>query len=367
MDSLKNCYLYFSHFITTTNKTLMTSSKQTEIQSFTLENEKVRFVISNYGARWINAYIPDIEGQQTDILQGYDTLDEYLEHTNFYGTVCGRFANRIAGSQFTLNGKTYNLSKNVPGATLHGGPGGFHTRFWKVLDHSRNKVTLEYTSPDGEEGFPGEVIARATYTLRGPQSLQLDLQATSDQACPVNLAHHPFYNLAGHDSGHLRHHFFRINAGTYYPMDEYFTIDKNSHSVENTVFDLRKYRKIFPYLNDNHPQVQLAGGYDHNYKLYDYRSSHLREAASVWEEESGRQMKIFTTFPGLQFYTCNSSGRHPGKNNSQYPKWGSFCLEPQYFPNTPNVPEFPDAVVRPGKPMNETVIYEFNQIKKLGD
>lgn len=345
----------------------MSSNKTSEIQSFTIENEKVRFIITNYGARWINAFIPGNDGQKVDILQGYDTLKEYLEFNNFYGTVCGRVANRIAGARFTLEGKTYQLTENVPGATLHGGPGGFHTKMWTVLKHSGKMVSLEYISPDGEEGFPGEVTARATYSLEGDQSLRLDLEAYSDKASPVNLAHHPFFNLAGNDFGHLRHHFFRISADYFYPMDEYFTIDEHKDSVKDTVFDLRKFRKIYPHLNDDYTQIKLAGGYDHNFELNDYRKGHLREVARVWEENGGRMMKIHTTLPGLQFYTCNSAGAHPGKNKSYYPKWGSFCLEPQYFPNSPNVPSFPDSIVRPGKPMTETVVYEFSQHRNLND
>lgn len=345
----------------------MSTNPAVKIQSFTLENDQVRFVITNYGARLINALIPGTDGQKVDILQGYDTLEEYEKFNNFYGTICGRVANRIAGAQFTLEGKTYHLTKNVPGATLHGGPEGFHTKIWNVLEHTDKKVVLEYISPDGEEGYPGEVTARVTYSLKGTQSLQLDLEASSDQPCPVNLAHHPFFNLAGHDNGHLRHHFFKVNADYYYPMDEYFTIGEQKNNVDHSVFELRKYRKIFPYLNDDHPQIQLAGGYDHNFELNDYQNGNLREVASIWEEIGGRLMKIHTTLPGIQLYTCNSPGSHPGKKGSPYPKWGSFCLEPQYFPNSPNVPSFPDSIVRPGKPMAETVVYEFNQQRSLNE
>ncbi len=345
----------------------MSAIKSSGIQSFTLENEKVRFVITNYGARWINAIIPGINGQKVDILQGYDTLEEYLEFTNFYGTICGRVANRIAGAQFTLEGKTYQLTENVPGATLHGGPGGFHSKMWKVLEHSDKRVVLEYISPDGEEGYPGEVTARVTYSLEGEQSLRLDLEASSNKPSPVNLAHHPFFNLEGNDHGNLKHHFFRISADYVYPMDEYFTIDEHKDSVEDTVFDLRKSRKIYPHLHEDGAQIKRAGGYDHNFELNDYRKGHLREVAQVWEENTGRMMKIHTTLPGLQFYTCNSAGAHPGKNKSHYPKWGCFCLESQYFPNSPNVPSFPDCIVRPGKPMAETVVYEFSQHRQLND
>lgn len=343
----------------------MATRQPPEAQAFTLENDQVRFVVTNYGARWINALVPGIDGRTVDILQGYDTLEEYLKYTNFYGTICGRVGNRIDGAAFSLEGETYHLPENVPGATLHGGPGGFHTKMWEILEHTDLKVVFQYVSPDGEQGFPGEVTARATYSLAGPQSLRLDLEATSDQATPVNLAHHPYYNLAGHDYGHLRHHFFRINADFFYPMDEFFTIDEYKSAVKKSIFDLRKYRKIFPYLNDDHPQIQLAGGYDHNFELMNYRRGHLREAARIWEEESGRMMTIHTTLPGIQFYTCNGPGRHPGKEGAHYPKWGSFCLEPQYFPNSPNVASFPDSIVHPGKPMKDSIVYKFDQREKL--
>lgn len=337
-----------------------------KIQVFTLENKHVRFDIINYGARWINAWIPDINGEKVDILQGYATPEEYDTYNNFYGTICGRVGNRIAGAQFSLNGKTYHLTENVPGASLHGGPNGFHTKYWEVLDHSKRHVTLQYVSPDGEEGYPGELTARVRYTLEDAQSLRVDLHAsTSDQPSPVNLAHHPFYNLSGHATGHLRNHFFRIDADYYYPIDERFTIDETSSPVDNSLFDLRRFRKIFPYLQDDHPQVQLAGGYDHNFALNDYTKSHLRQVAQVWEENSGRTMKIHTTLPGLQLYTCNSAGRRPGKENQHYPKWGSFCLEPQYFPNSPNIPSFPNSIVQPGKPIEDVIIYEFDQQKTI--
>ncbi|HLT94764.1 MAG TPA: aldose epimerase family protein [Membranihabitans sp.] len=333
---------------------------------FTLENKHVRFDFTNYGARWLNAYIPGIDDQKVDILQGFDTLESYEKFNNFYGTVCGRVGNRIAGAQFTLDGKTYHLTENVPGATLHGGPGGFHTKYWDVLDQSNIHLTLQYVSPDGEEGYPGTLTARVTYSIVNPQSLRVDLHAScKDKASPVNLAHHPFYNLAGHGAGHLRNHFFRINADYYYPIDERFTINEKKARVDNSLFDLRKSRKVFPYLQDDHPQVQLAGGYDHNFELTDYAQSHMREVAQVWEETSGRFLKIHTTLPGLQFYTCNSSGRRPGKDGQQYPKWGSFCLEPQYFPNSPNIPTFPNSIVRPGQPIVDAIIYEFGQQKSL--
>ena len=341
----------------------MTTNQKPQI--FTLQNDQVRFDITNYGARWINALIPDVNGQRVDILQGFDLVEDYQRYNNYYGTVCGRVANRIADARFTLDGKIYHLSQNVPGATLHGGPGGFHTKMWDPLEHSEKHIVLQYISPDGEEGYPGEVTARVTYTLEEPQSLRLDLEASSDQACPVNLAHHPFYNLAGHDTGHLKHHFFQINADYFYPMDEYFTIDENKTRVDKSLFDLRKIRKIFPYLHDDHPQIQLAGGYDHNYQLNDYRKGHLKQVARVWEETSGREIKIHTSLPGLQFYTCNSAGGRPGKAQNQYPKWGSFCLEPQFFPNSPNVPSFPDSIIRPDNPMKESVVYEFGQKKSI--
>lgn len=343
-----------------------TTDMPSKIQIFTLENDTVRFDITNYGARWINALIPDTDGKKTDILQGFDTLAEYEKYNNFYGTICGRVGNRIAGPQFTLDGRTYHLSENVPGATLHGGPGGFHTKYWDVIDRSDSHVSLQYVSPDGEEGYPGELTARVTYTLTAPQSLRVDLHAsTSDKASPVNLAHHPFYNLAGHGAGHLRNHFFRINADFYYPMDEHFTINEHKSPVDDSLFDLRRFRKIFPYLQDDHPQVQLAGGYDHNFALNDYEKSNLREVAEVWEETSGRTMKIYTTLPGLQFYTCNSAARDTRKDGQIYPKWGSFCLEPQYYPNSPNIPSFPNTIVRPGNPIEDAIIYEFGQQKSL--
>ncbi|WP_236974114.1 aldose epimerase family protein [Membranihabitans maritimus] len=333
-------------------------------KKYSLKNDSIEFVFTNFGARWIEAFVSDKSGKREDILQGYDELSTYQSHVNAYGAVCGRVANRIEDAKFDLEGKTYFLSENVKGATLHGGPTGFQARMWTTEEYTGDKVVFTYFSEDGEEGYPGNVQVRVSYALQGKQTLKMELEAESDCPTPVNLASHPYFNLSGHDSGSIGTQLFQIFAENIFPMNEYFIVKGEKQSVASTEFDLRSPVKITERLHSVNPQIILAGGFDHNYILKDERNSSLLQAAEIWDENSGRFMKIHTTMPGLQFYTCNSGNERPGKGEAKYIKWGSFCMEPQYFPNSPNVPDFPDTIVRPGYPMKEVNIFEFGQRSK---
>ncbi|GAA5220013.1 aldose epimerase family protein [Membranihabitans marinus] len=331
-----------------------------EIKKFVLENDLAKFTFINLGARWIGAEIADIDGNKVDVLQAYENLEDFANITNAYGAICGRVANRIAGASFTLNGKTYNLSENVPGASLHGGVEGFQTKQWDVVSHTDDKIIFTYASPDGDAGYPGNAQIKVTYRIDG-QALHLDLEAETDQPCPINLASHPYFNLAGHDAGNVDSHVFQINSDEILAMNQYLVVSENASPVVDTVFDLRQPKSIRQGLISDDEQIVLAGGYDHNYILKDYSKGKLLLAATVKENNSGRFLKIHTTLPGLQFYTCNSNNPNPAKDGVKYQKWGSFCMEPQFFPNSPNIPSFPNTIVKPGEKMSEKVVFEFGQ------
>lgn len=332
-----------------------------ELKKYTLENEHIKFAFTNLGARWIEAKVKDGNGEVADVLQAYENLDDFHTYTNAYGAICGRVANRIANAQFSLNGQTYQLSENVPGASLHGGAEGFQTKLWTTVAHSPEQLIFEYRSPDGEGGYPGNAIIKVTYSLYNQQSLKIDLEAETDQACPINLAAHPYFNLAGHDAGHLDHHLFQIHANEILTMNEYLVVNEEPQPVLNTVFDLRQPQSIQDRLISDDAQIQIAGGFDHNFILKGYGKSESSLAAEAYDTQSGRYLRVYTSLPGLQFYTCNSDNPQPAKDKVKYKKWGSFCMEPQYFPNSPNVPSFPNSIVQPGEKMKEIVVYEFGQ------
>ena len=315
--------------------------------------------ITNYGAILVSLSVPDKNGEFADITLGYDHLDGYLKETPYFGATVGRYANRIKDGKFTLNGVEYSLAQNDNNNHLHGGIKGFDKRVWDASPFEEKDsagIKFSYLSPDGEEGYPGNLSCTVTYTLTKNNELKIDYEAQTDKATPVNLTHHSYFNLQGQGTGDILDHILYINADQYTPNDEELIPTGGIASVKDTPLDFTSPTAIGERIN------QVPGGYDHNFILNGEQGS-LRLAAKVSEPDKGRVMEIHTTEPAIQFYTGNFlDGSLTGKSGKIYEKHFGFCLEPQHFPDSPNHPSFPSTILKPGEKYTKTTLFRF--IKK---
>ncbi len=315
----------------------------------------LRAAITNFGGILVSLETPDRNGKLGDIVLGLDTFPEYLAVKRYYGATVGRYANRIGKARFTLDGIEYTLARNNGENSLHGGVVGFHKKLWSAREISDDGLELTYVSPDGEEGFPGKLTAKVTYTLTANDELRIDYAATTDKATVVNFTNHSFFNLAG--GGDILQEIVRIDADRYTPVDAGLIPTGELRSVAGTPFDFRKPVEIGKPIHDDDPQLKFARGYDHNWVL-NHPSGELGFAASVYDPKSGRTMDVLTTEPGIQFYTGNTLDG-TGKQGQAYGPYSALCLETQHFPDSPNRPEFPSTVLRPGQKFHSTTIYRF--------
>lgn len=325
---------------------------------FLRNKNNVEVAITNYGARIVALIVPDKNNQPTDVVAGFDSLQAYLNATEkYYGAVVGRYANRIAEGKFSLNGKTYQLSVNLPPNHLHGGPKGFNNQVWKMEETTDNRIRLSYLSKDEEENYPGNLNVSVTYTLTDENEFIIQYEATTDQTTVLNLTSHPFFNLNGQGSGTIENHLLQINADNYTPVDETI-IPTGIFPVENTPFDFRTQKKIGANINDKNQQLKYGEGYDHNYVL---NGEGLRTVATAVGDKSGIVMQVITDEPGMQLYTGNFL---KGDNTIKYGlkdfRREAFCLETQYYPDSPNHPEFPSTVLEPDETFRSTTIYKFS-------
>ncbi|HAQ64319.1 MAG TPA: galactose-1-epimerase [Bacteroidales bacterium] len=322
----------------------------------------MKAVISNYGAKLVSLYVPDRTGVPGDVVLGFDSLPEYLTGEKYFGAIVGRYANRIGAGNFTLDGHKYQLPLNNGKNHLHGGDTGFHSRLWNVMMADSTGITLVYTSPDGENGYPGTLMAEVSYTLTDNNTLYIHYNATTDKPTIVNLTHHSFFNLK--DGGHssILDHVLTIYASHFTPIDEGLIPTGELAPVEGTPFDFTKGRRIGERIDETNSQLAAGKGYDHNFILDRPESKDsLWIAASVFEPESGRFMEVLTTEPGLQFYSGNFlDGSQVGKGKVPYQFRTAFCLETQHFPDSPNKPEFPSVVLRPGETYRQVTAYRFS-------
>lgn len=333
------------------------------VSAFTLTNDHgLEVKVISYGAIIVSLETPDRDGNFADIVLGYDDLDGYLRDTSYFGAVVGRYANRIAGGRFTLDGEVYTLETNNGPNHLHGGLRGFDKVNWHAEPferHDRLGVTLEYTSRDGEEGYPGTLSARVTYVLTNDNELSVEYRATTDRATPVNLSQHSYFNLAGHGSRDVLEHELTANADRYTPVDASLIPTGVIAPVEGTPFDFRQPTAMGARIDADHPQIRYGGGYDHNFAL-NREEADLFHAARVFEPESGRTLDVFTTEPGLQFYSGNFlDGSTVGKAGRVYHRRFGFCLETQHFPDSPNRPDFPSTILRPGETYQSRTVFSF--------
>ncbi len=319
--------------------------------------------IMTYGAIVVSLRTPDRDGRMDDIVLGYDNLQDYIKNSPYFGAIVGRYGNRIAKGKFTLDGAEYTLATNNNNLNhLHGGVTGFDKVVWDdepVWKSDAVGVKLSYLSQDGEEGYPGNLKATVTYLLTNKNELRIDYEATTDKATPVNLTHHGYFNLTGGQRDILGHVLF-LNAGKFTPVDEGLIPTGELPSVKGTPMDFTKPTEIGARINNGYEQLKFGGGYDHNWVL-NKRGSGMTLAARVYEPTTGRTMEVLTLEPGIQFYSGNFlDGTITGKGGKVYKhRWG-FCLETQHYPDSPNKPNFPSTILRPGEKYQTTTIYRFS-------
>lgn len=330
---------------------------------FILKNANgLEVVFSNWGQRLVCLFMPDKHGDFEDIVLGYKTLDEYRNiPANYLGATIGRYGNRIANGKFTIDGKEFTLARNNGSNNLHGGNVGFDSVMWQASQISENAVEFSRISPDGEEGFPGNLEVKVNYTLTEENELVIDYTATTDAATHVNLTHHSFFNLKGESNGEVMDHQYMINADAITAVDENL-IPKEIMPVDDSCFDLRSPQQLSDYMNPENDQIQLGHGYDHNFVLNSEpkNKTGLPFAAKVTEPENGRTIEVYTNEPGMQLYTSNwLDGKNKGKNGKPHAARTAFCLETQHYPDSPNQPQFPSTLLRPGEKYHSVCVYKF--------
>ena len=339
------------------------------VEAFRLTNAHgLAACVATYGGTIVSLSAPDRDGRVADVALGHDSLDEYISGSNYFGAIIGRFANRIANAQFTLDGKTYQLAANNGPNHLHGGRTGFDRVVWRPAPSCTDRVArlaLSYTSPDGAEGYPGNLDARVTYTLTDRNELEVDFLAATDQATPVNLTQHTCFNLTGDGTGDILGHRLWINADLMTPVGENLIPTGSLAPVAGGPFDFRRLTGIGAPLATDDVQLRRGGGYDHNFVL-NRGASGLVHAAQLVEPTSGRTLDVHTTEPGLHFYSGNAigsgnavDGRVIGKAGRAYGPRAGLCLETQHYPDSPNQPGFPSTILRPGEQYRSRTVFAF--------
>ena len=327
------------------------------VTKFTITNPNgIQVSILNYGGTVTNIITPDKENKMGDVILGFDSLSGYLQKGNpYFGCLVGRYGNRIANGKFVLDGKTYQLPLNNNGNTLHGGIKGFDKVIWQATKLAGDSsLQLSYTSKDGDEGFPGNLTVTVVYTLTIDNALQIAYNATTDKATPVNLTNHSYFNLSGGKESTILDHEVMIKADKFTAVDSLLIPTGQLPDVKGTPMDFTSAKKVGKEI------ASLQGGYDHNWVL-NRKGSDLELITTVYDAKSGRFMEVFTTEPGIQFYTSNFlDSTLKGKNNLLYPKHAALCLETQHFPDGPNQPSFPNTILIPGETYRQVTKYKFS-------
>ena len=335
-----------------------------DVYLFTLTNANgLQTKITNYGGIVTHLMVPDRNGNLGDIVLGYDTLDEYIKNNPYFGALIGRYGNRIGKGKFTLEGKEYSLATNNGPNHLHGGNKGFDKVVWDAEPMQTEQgpaLKLTYLSKDGQEGYPGNLKCTIVYTLTNDNELKVTYEAETDKPTICNLTHHSYFNLAGHNSGEILEHELMLNADNFTPVDETLIPTGEIRPVKGTPMDFTNPTAIGARINQDDTQLKYGLGYDHNWVL-NKKDAEMSLAASVYEPENGRVMEIYTTEPGIQFYSGNFlDGTNVGKAGTVYEHRTGFCLETQHFPDSPNKPDFPSTVLRPGEKYTHLTIHKFS-------
>jgi aldose 1-epimerase len=334
----------------------------TPVEIYTLRNARgCEARIMTYGGIVVSLKVPDKKGNFGDVVLGYDQLDDYVKNNPFFGALVGRYGNRIAKGKFTLDGKEYTLAPNNAPNNLHGGPIGFDKQVWKaatLLTADGPALKLTYLSKDGDQGFPGNLNVTAIYTMTDDNGLRLDYTATTDKATLCNLTQHSYFNLAG--KGDVLNHLAFINSDKITPVDNTLIPTGELKPVAGTPFDFRTATAIGARINADDEQIKFGSGYDHNWVI-NKPPGKLGLVARVTEPTTGRAMEVWSTEPGVQFYTGNFlDGSITGKGGQVYQRRSGLCFEPQHYPDSPNHPQFPSAELKPGQTYQNTIIYKFS-------
>ena len=330
-----------------------------KIEKYTIENScGMKVSVITYGATLTNIFVPDKNNNFADVLVGFDDIDGFVNRSDYQGVTVGPYANRIGGARFDIDGTEYKLTANENGVTCLHSNGEFNTAVWSAEITDDNSVAFSYISPDGLNGFPGNTDVRVEFILTDKNELKLEYYAVSDKKTVINLTNHAYFNLGGYDSGTILEHEISINASHFTPVDKFSIPTGEIKSVEGTVFDLRKPVKIGENIDDSCEQMSFTGGYDHNFCIDGYDMT-LKKAADVKDPATGRRLKVYTTLPGIQFYAGNFLKGAKGKSSKPINKRSGFCLETQFYPDTPNKPDFPQCTFEAGEVFTCETVYKF--------
>ncbi|MDR2138511.1 MAG: galactose mutarotase [Tannerella sp.] len=318
--------------------------------------------VTNYGAKTVSLTLPDRNGNRTDVVTGHDSIDDYLTSEEpYFGAVCGRYANRIANARFTLDGREYRLAANNGPNCLHGGIKGFHAVVWEVKRVDDRSIELMYVSADGEEGFPGTLTTTVTYTLTDNGEMVIGYHATTDRPTVLNLTNHSYFNLSGAGDPYIGDHRLIINADYYLPTDETSIPLGAPEKVEGTPMDFRTAHEVGERIRADFKPLIIGRGYDHTFLLNGKAAGEPAFAARCSSPKTGIVMDLFTTEPGMQLYTGNwMTGNLRGKNGRRYPRQSALCFETQHYPDSPNRPDYPGVVLRPGEVFESQTICKFS-------
>lgn len=337
------------------------------IDAYTLTNKSgMEARLMTYGATLVSLTAPDRKGHMANVVLGFDNAAPYVAGVPFYGATIGRFANRIADGQFTLDGKTYHLPKNDGPNSLHGGSKGFDKRLWKAEPFESAQgpgVKFTYVSADGEEGYPGEVTVHVTYQLRNDNALSIAYEATTTKATPINLTNHAYFNLSGDFNKPILDEVVQIHAEKFTPVNDKLIPTGELRPVAGTPFDFRKPMVIGARIEAKDEQITFARGYDDNWVLEKPHAGAMTTAALVTDPGTGREIEVKTTEPGIQFYTGNFMDGKPAGTGTVFKHRTGLTLETQHFPDSPNQPSFPSTILKPGKTFKSETIYLFRTVK----
>ena len=330
-----------------------TTIHEEPVQLFHLKSQNISCFITNYGARVVSLSTLDKHKEMVDVVLGFDSIDGYLNaNEKYHGATIGRFANRIANGAFKIQDKSYTLTQNSGENSLHGGINAFHNKAWKCLLQEENKLTLELISPHMEEGFPGELNVQVTFRIQG-STLKIDYKAVAKSDTVINLTHHSYFNLNGEGSGSILNHSLLINSEYYTPVNAKAIPTGTVKMVADSPFDFTKEKKIGDEIDNDNIQLEYGNGYDHNFPINHYVKGELNFVAKAYGDKTNIKMEVWSTEPGVQFYTANHlNGSDQGKSGRAYDKRSAFCLETQHFPDSPNHPHFPSTIL----PANQTFI-----------
>ena len=336
-------------------------NKKVDLYSFKNENG-MQVDIINYGGIITSLKVPDKNGETENIVLGYSKLKDYINENPYFGSIIGRYGNRIAKGKFNLNGNQYTLATNNDENHLHGGNIGFDKVIWEAetkINSNSSSLILKYLSRDMEEGYPGNLYTTVTYKITNDNSVEIKYEAQTDKTTVINLTQHSYFNLSGDFNQSILNHKVKINANQFLPVNKSLIPTGNKLNVSMTPFDFRDYKEIKKDINADDLQLNYGNGYDHCWVLNDYKNGY-RLVASAFHEESGRLMEVYSDQPGLQFYTGNFlDGSLPQKEEGFYNFRSGFCMETQHFPNSPNQPDFPSVTLNPNEKYNSKTTYKF--------